>query len=63
MGRQLNIRAGRGKTLVRGDKVTRERVEADRRTLNRLIEEAGGDRPPGLSSDRRDLHDDAGLPF
>ena len=48
--------------LLPSNKVSRERIEADRQLLDRLIMEANRDKPPRLTSDHSFLYDEFGLP-
>lgn len=57
------LRAYSARNMALSAKTTPERVEADLKTLRKMIEDANRDRPAGVTSDHSDLYDDRGLPI
>lgn len=49
--------------MLPSKKVTEEEAEAFLTELDRLIEAANKDRPPGVTSDHSDMYDENGLPI
>ena len=57
------LRAYGASRILPSKKVTKEEAEAFLEELDRLIEIANKDRPPGLTSDHSDFYDENGLPI